>query len=299
MTRPEDTNQTDLIAGYVLGDLSPEEADQLRQTLAEAPADSQAVKSFEEALALLPYALSTVEPSPHLKGKILSAATRSTTSPAAIPAASPAALPAVEPSHLKAIPSNVISIAPPRQRQWQRLIPAISTGIAAVAIAALSFNQIQLGRQSQQTVALQQQLKDTNTELMRLRSELQANQATVAVLSDPNTQVQALIGTMPNPANSRLVTARMLVKPGNRQVTLVAQNLPKLSAAQIYRLWSIADTSAAPMYCGEFRQDNSGTAQWTAPDAACTKNPAQMIITLDAPGDPITSAGPLVMKSFS
>ena len=287
MTRPDDTNQTDLIAGYVLGDLSPEEADRLRQTLAEAPADSQEVKSFEEAFALLPYALPSVEPSPHLKGKILSAATRSTAEPVA------------ESSRLKAIPSNVISIASPRQRQWQRLLPAISTGIAAVAIAALSFNQVQLGKQSQQTVALQQQLKDNNTELARLRSELQANQATVAVLSDPNTQVQALIGTMPNPTDKRLATARMLVKPGDRQVTLVAQDLPKLSAEQIYRLWSIADTSAAPMYCGEFRQDDSGTAQWIAPDAACTQNPSQMIVTLDAPGDPITSAGPLVMKSFS
>ena len=52
------------------------------------------------------------------------------------------------------------------------------------------------------------------------------------MLSDPDTQVQALIGTMPNPANSRLATARMLVKPGDRQVTLVAQNLPKLPAEQ-------------------------------------------------------------------
>ena len=153
--------------------------------------------------------------------------------------------------------------------------------------------------QPDRTAALQQQLKDTNTELARLRSELQANQAAVAVLSDPSTQVQALVGTMPNPTDKRLATARMLMKPGDRQVTLVAQNLPKLPAEQIYRLWSVADTSAAPMYCGEFRQDDSGTAQWTAPDAACTKNPAQMIVTLDAPGDPITSAGPLVMKSFS
>ena len=131
--------------------MSPEEADQLRQTLAEAPADSKDVKSFEEALALLPYALSTAEPSPHLKGKILSAAARSIAEPVAKPTVRQNQLQILH--VLRAIPSNVIPMAPPRQHRWQRLIPAISTGIAAIAVAALSFNQIQQGQQSQQTAA--------------------------------------------------------------------------------------------------------------------------------------------------
>lgn len=281
MTRPtNDKNPTDLISGYVLGDLSPEEAVHLRQALAEDPARAEELKSFEEAFSLLPYDLPIVEPSAQLKDKILSAASHQTTEAAAAPP-----------------PANVVPMAPLRQRHWRRWIPAISTGIAAIAVAAFGLNQMQLSQQSQQTVALQQQLKTTNTELTRLRNELKANRETVAQLSNPNTQVQTLVGSVPNPTDSRLPTARLLVKPGDSEVTLVARDLPKLSEKQIYRLWSVADTAAPPLYCGQFRQNDSGTAQWIAPDAICTKQPLKVIITLDAPDDPTTSAGPLVMQS--
>lgn len=275
MTQPtNDTNRTDLIAGYVLNDLSREEAVRLRQLLAEDPACSEEVKSFEEAFSLLPYNLPMVEPSPRLKGNILRAATRPTPEPAAKPQ-----------------PSNVLPIAPQRQRRWRGRIPAISTSIAAIALAALGLNLIQLSQRSQQ-------LQATNTELTQLRNELKANQSTIAQLSNPDTQVQTLIGSVPNPTNSRLPTARLLIKPGDPEVTLVAQDLPKLSADQIYRLWSVTDTSSPPEYCGQFRQNAEGTARWVTPTPICTTQSAKFVITLDAPEDPITSAGPLVMQSI-
>ena len=265
MTRPTDgTDPTDLIAGNVLDDLTPEEAARLRQIIEEDPGCAEAAQSFEAAFSLLPYGSPTVEPSTRLKEKILSAASRSSTV-----SASP---------NLTVISSNEIEPAIARPRRWRRWMPAISTGIAAVAVAALGFNHI---------------------ELTRLRNELQASQKTAALLSNLDTQVQSLVGTVPSSTNQQSPTARLLAQPGDRQVTLVTQDLPKLSEEQIYRLWSIADTSAPPLYCGQFRQDDSGTAQWNVPDAACTKQPLQVIITLDAPNDPITSAGPLVMQSLS
>jgi len=283
MTRPtDDPNQTDLVAGYILDDLTPEEVTRLNQALAETPALYEEIASFGEAFSLIPYDMPIVEPSARLKDKIISAASHS------IARTSPE-LP----------PSNVVPIASPRRRSWKRWIPVISTGIAAVAVTALGLNQIQFSRQSQQTVALQQQLEAKNTELERLRSQLQTNQGAIALLSQPDTQVYSLVGATSNPKNSRLATARLLAKPGNVTITLVAQDLPKLPNNQIYRLWSVAKPSAAPMYCGQFRQDDSGTAQWVAPNVACTKNPSQLLITLDAPTDPITSAGPLVMRSLS
>lgn len=280
MTRfTHDPNQIDLVAGYILNDLSPEEEARLNQALAEAPHLYQEITSFREAFSLLSYEMPISEPSASLKDKIISAASQSAD-------ASPAPR-----------PSNVVPLASSRRRRWKRWIPAISTGIAAVAVTAFGLNQVQLNRQSQQTVALQKQLENTNTELNRLRSELQANQATIARLSQPNTQVYALVGATSNPKNNRRATAQLLAKPGDPNVTLVAQDLPKLPNNQVYRLWSVATPTAAPTYCGQFRQDNSGTAQWVAPSAACTKNPLKFLVTLDAPTDPITSAGPLVMRS--
>ncbi|MGC1395931.1 MAG: anti-sigma factor [Coleofasciculaceae cyanobacterium] len=279
MSPTDDSNQTDLVAGYILDDLTPEEVAALNQALAETPALYEEIASFSEAFSLIPYDMPIVEPSANLKHKIISAASHSSTG-------------TIEPLH-----ANVVPIASPRRRTRKRWIPAISTGIAAAAVTALGLNQIQLSRQSQQTVALQQQLEATNTELKRLKSELQANQGAIARLSQPDTQVYSLVGAKSNPNNNRRATARLFAKPGNVTVTLVAQNLPKLPDTKIYRLWSVAKPSATPMYCGQFHQNDSGTAQWVAPNVACTKKPSQLLITLDSPNDPITSAGPLVMRS--
>lgn len=277
-----DPDRTDLVAGYILDDLSPEEAARLNQALAESPQLYEEIESFQEAFSLLPYDMPILEPSARLKDKILSAASQPITGAS------------LESSH-----DNVVPLANPSHRSWKRWIPAISTSIAAIAVIALGINQVLLGRQFQQTAALQQQLEATNTELKRLKSELQANQATIARLSEPNTQVFSLVGATSNPKNGRLATARLFAKPGDDTVTLVAQDLPKLSDNQIYRLWAVATPKSAPMYCGQFRQNDSGTAQWVAPNVACTLNPSQLLITLDAPSDPITSAGPLVMRSLS
>lgn len=285
MNRPtNEPNPTDLVAGYILDNLSPEETDRLNQALTETPTLHTEIAALGEAFSLLPYAMPTLTPSKHLKSKILSAATQSKRPPIDVTATNPK-------------PSNVVPINSARRRQWNQWIPAISTGIAAVATVALGLNQLQLSRQSQQTVALQQKLDTTNTELTRLRSELQTSQRTIALSTRPGTQTYAL--TSASPKNTPSATAQIFTKPGDRTIAIIAQDLPKIRDNQIYRLWAVANPKTSPMYCGEFRQNDSGTAQWIAPNAACTQTPSQLLITLDAPTDPTTSAGPLVMKSLS
>jgi hypothetical protein len=281
MTRPTDNpNPIDLVAGYILDDLSPEEAARLNQALAETPTLQREIVAFGEAFALIPYDMPLQAPSAGLKAKILSAATQS-----------------IAPSQAT-LASNVVPIGSAR-RTWQRWIPAISTGIAAVAIAALGLNQIQLSQQSQQTIALQQKLDAMSTELASVQRELKADQDTIALLNQPDVQMYALTGATAKQQNSRLARARIIAKPGDRKVTIVATALPKLQNNQIYRLWAVAAPAAAPTYCGQFRQDDSGKAQWDAPSAACTQKPLQLMITLDGPTDPTTAAGPLVMQTLS
>jgi anti-sigma-K factor RskA len=275
MTRStQDPNSTDLVAGYILDDLSPEEADRLNQALAKTPALHREVAAFGEAFSLIPYDMPLLEPSANLKAKILSAASGSIANPATPQ-------------------SNVV---PMPRRNWKRWIPAISTGIAAAAVAALGLNQIQLSQQSQQAIALNQKLNDMNTKLELLQRELKASRETIAIVSKAQKYDLAAAS---NPDSNRGAKAQIFAKPGDRTVTLMAQSLPKLPNNQIYRLWAVATPKAVPTYCGQFRQDDSGTAQWDAPNAACTNKPLQLMITLDGPSDPTTSAGPVVMQSFS
>jgi Anti-sigma-K factor rskA len=280
MIRPtDDPNQTDLVAGYILEDLSPEEVVQLNQALAEDPTLHQEIGSFGEAFSSLSYDLPILEPSARLKDKIISAASHS-----------------IPDQNLASSRSKVAPLSSLGQRSWKRWIPAIGIGFAATVMAALGLNQIQLSQQLQQAAVSQQQLQAMKTEVERLRNELQANQGAIELLSQPDTQMYSLMGTT-DPNSGRISKARLLTRPGTVAVTLVAQDLPKLPNNQIYRLWAVATPTAAPMYCGQFRQNDRGTAQWVAPNVACTKTPKQLLITLDAPTDPTTAAGPLVMKS--
>jgi Anti-sigma-K factor rskA len=306
MTRPtRDPNPTDLIAGYILDDLSPEEEAHLNQVLAETPSLHQEIAALGEAFSLLPYDMPIVAPSAGLKAKIINAASQSISQPTSESMAdTERSTPRSNVVPMVSDRSRSVSIGEPAvigapRRRWQQWLPAISTGIAAVAVAALGWNQVQLSRQSEQTIALQQQMAATNAELARLRSELEASRGTIALLTRPGTQIYALTGATSNPQNGQLATAKLVAKPGDRAVTIVAHDLPKLSNKQVYRLWAVAKPAAALMYCGQFRQDDQGTAQWDAPDVACTKKPLQLMITLDDPSDPTTSAGPLVMQTLS
>jgi Anti-sigma-K factor rskA len=285
MTPPtNDSNQTDLVAGYILDDLSPEESTSLDRALAELPGLQAEIASFQEAFALLPYDMPMMTPSARLKDKIISTARQSINQP-------------IADTTPEALRSNVVTpVATPRKRPWQRWIPAIGGGITALVAIAFGLNQ--LSSQSQQMASLQQQLTAKNNELERLRSELQANQGAISLLSQPDAQMYALIGATSNPINGRIATARIVTKPGNFTMALFAHDLPKLSNNQVYRLWSVAKPSATPLYCGQFRQDDQGTAKWISPNMACAKNPTQLLITLDAPTDPVTSAGPLVMRTL-
>jgi uncharacterized membrane-anchored protein YhcB (DUF1043 family) len=287
MTRPTDNpNPTDLVAGYILDDLSPEEAARLNQALAETPALHGEIAAFGEAFALLPYDMPLQAPAAGLKAKILSAASQSIN-------------PSIANTSSAKPPTNVVPIGTARRRNWQQWIPAISTGIAAIAVATIGLNQVQLSRQSQQTIALQQQLDATNTKLESLQRELKSSQSTIAILTQPGSQTYALAAKTANPKNGQLATAQLVARPGDRTVTIVAHALPKLQNNQVYRLWAATATAAKPLYCGQFRQDDSGTAQWDAPNAACTQKPLQLMITLDGPTDPTTAAGPLVMQTLS
>ncbi len=64
----------ELIAGYVLGNLSSEEAEELRQLLTEHPKLSAEIHRLQEVLELMPYALPEVDPPQHLRSAILEAA---------------------------------------------------------------------------------------------------------------------------------------------------------------------------------------------------------------------------------
>ncbi|MBM0741668.1 anti-sigma factor [Phormidium sp. CLA17] len=64
----------ELMAGYVLGNLTPEEAEELQQLLATHPELGEEMHSLQEVLAAMPYALPEVQPAPAVRSRILTTA---------------------------------------------------------------------------------------------------------------------------------------------------------------------------------------------------------------------------------
>lgn len=73
MTAPSSEQIEQLMAGYVLGDLSPEETEELNQLLTENPQLATEIQGLQETFELIPYALPEVEPPSHLRAAILEA----------------------------------------------------------------------------------------------------------------------------------------------------------------------------------------------------------------------------------
>lgn len=70
---PSPEHLEELVAGYVLGNLCSEEAEEFKQLLAEKPELIQQVNQLQEVLGLLPYALPKIRPPQHLRSVIVEA----------------------------------------------------------------------------------------------------------------------------------------------------------------------------------------------------------------------------------
>ncbi|MBW4551688.1 MAG: anti-sigma factor [Aphanocapsa sp. GSE-SYN-MK-11-07L] len=146
-----------LTAGYVLDDLSPEEAAQFEQLLRQQPELNSNVAFLQEALATVPYDLPQVAPPPRLRHQILQAI--QTPEPQPVPASQP---------------PEVIALAGHQRRiTWGWL----AGGIAALVAIAAGLDNLRLRESLQmaergnaeKTESLAQILQHPNSKLVSLK----------------------------------------------------------------------------------------------------------------------------------
>ncbi len=200
-----------------------------------------------------------LEPSTHLRGRILEAVradatVRGTTQQA-------------EDGHRRS-PSNVV---PPKQSpKWSsaQTWGAIAAGVVLTGLVATLFVLWKQNREARQELAgLTAQVRDTQQQLIQQRQVME-------IVTAPGTRLKELTGTREMPG-----AHAMIAYDKNGRAVLMAQGLPPPPAGKAYQLWFIA--GGKPMPGRVFATDASGAGTLNDQVPAEALGDAVFAITLE------------------
>jgi anti-sigma-K factor RskA len=235
----------ELLAEYVLGNLTPEEIAQVQELLEHHPDLQIELNRLQSTLAMMPLALPATAPSPQLEARILQAA---------------------EAEGAATIHAGAKSkgLAKLPIWQWGGAIAAViiaSLGVATYKLHhQLAATQLENERLNQQLSTVQATLEQIrNHELATTRQQLSRYQEAVNLLRQPNNRFLTLKGTSPKLKSS----GSLVMVPTKGSAMLVLRNVDPVSAGKVYRLWAIVD--GQKVACGDFKPNDQGDVFWEVP----------------------------------
>jgi hypothetical protein len=264
-----------LLAGYILGDLTPKEAAQVTQLLEHSPDLLTELHQLQSTLAVLSLSLPVACLPQQLEARILQAAQ-------------------AEDFPTAHSPAKQIRQSRPRPWKW-------GIAIAAVMIAGLgsetyrlhqklAMSQLENRRLYQQMATLQATLGQIRqNEVSTTRQELSRYQEAVNLLRQPNNRFLTLKGTGSTVQSS----GSLVLVPTKDSAILVLRDVALLSEGKVYRLWALVN--GQKVSCADFKPNAQGEVflqlalnQWggttevvvtVEPDRAMSMPVGEMVIT--------------------
>ena len=212
-----------LLPFYVLDALSDEERQLVESYLAEHPEARQQVEEMHASASTLPYAISPVEPPPHVKEALMRRVTAE---------AEGRARPAV-------------SDRPARRGiRLDDIFRVLSLGAAAIAVIWAFVLNAQVGRLQAAISALNQQVSAQSQSLDELVRNLpQTEESEVVTVSLKSTDAQ------------QRALGQLIANPNDKSAVIVISGLPPLEAGKTYQVWLIGE---APVSAGLLTVDENG-----------------------------------------
>jgi anti-sigma-K factor RskA len=208
----------DALAGYALGSLSPQEAEQVSAHVNSCPDCARELSQLLEQTAFLAEGFAVVEPPAELRAQVM-----------------------------RRLPTRISSVVSlPQKAPPTRLSPWLGLAVAAVICLLLG----QLWRVSTRLNDLSGQLEAAHVTVEGLRGQVTSLQAQVSSQEQVLARVESpksRILTLKGPGQGE---ARLIYAPGSGSGTLLA-NLAPLPPNQVYELWLIAGKK--PVGFGVFR----------------------------------------------
>lgn len=262
----------DLIAGYVLGDLSSNEMAEVQQYLANNPEAQHEVTELQATLNLLPLSLpEDAVPPVALNAKLLESAM-----------ATPQ-----QAQKAEDVPAPVVSLQ--SRKQWQS--PLTWGAIAATfAAALLGFQNLQLRNELQFVQQQSERLAAIEAQLATAKADVTEYQEVISMLRLPENRLLALSGASGFTETS---SGSVIIAPQSNWAMLTLQNLPEPPAGKAYQLWAIAN--GEKVYCVEFKPDETGQVLVEIPVGNWAATP-MVSITLEDEGTIPTETSEMVMN---
>jgi len=254
-----------------LGALDGEERDAFAAHSAACAGCKTELTSHEAVAARLAQATLAVEPSLHLRPRLLAM---------------------VDPSRPAGEPSRPASGAARRLRPGV-VFPAFAAAAAlvlGVEVLTMRAERDEAIRAAEQAHEAAQGAAERESMLRRLGQELVSHQRALgAVLAHPDTRVTELKGLQAAPA----ARGRVVWNPGSRAALLAAAGLDAAPAGRAYQVWVIARSEPTP--AGVFQVDADGHALFSMPALAETSAVTTFAVTLE-PADGVPApTGPMVL----
>jgi anti-sigma factor RsiW len=218
--------RSELLAGYVLGDLSTAEQAMVEEYLSTHPTAQQELQDLQNAWMLLPLALPEVRPSEQLRARIMQGAT--------------------DAGAAKSLVEN---------RRSHRYLNGLWVLLGLAVAGAIGGLGGQNYRLQQQMAAVQKQQQQMAQELDRSRQQValarQEAQEQRTILSRADTRFLPVKAMGKSAASGTLLLA-----PVKTKAFLNLQKVPALPTGKVYRIWAVKANGESD--CGYFLPDAQG-----------------------------------------
>jgi Anti-sigma-K factor rskA len=215
----------ELLAGYVLGDLTSSEITVVEAYLAAHPEQQAEVASLMLPLDLLSLTLPTDNPPALLRSQILQQAAAETV----------------------VTKKSIEQFAAKSRQSWSSLRSLIA-GMGLLLLAGLGWNNYQL---SHELATVKQDLKTIQVASNKLKP--QDNLALVSLLQQPNNRFLTLKNME---GKTGMGMGSLIMVPNKSSALLALQQIKPLPPGQVYRMWAIMGDEE--MNCADFLPDANG-----------------------------------------
>lgn len=267
---------SDLLAGYALGALEPDERDFIARNLPRRPAWRRELETYREVANQLAYAPEAIDVPIRARAAVLAQIDAIESD---IPIGSNVAWNATLPA--------LLSVEPQTQPGgWPRRLPRIAMTVAVPAIVvAIIF--------AMYTVIMHDQFSEQQDELAAYQ-EVQGNTVEVLTSDSQSQRVIELVETRQAP----LARGRLFIDYHANSAMLVARDLPRLPDDQTYVVWMVIDTVANEFArVGVLEVNETGTGQLIINPPDAFDRYLTVTVTREDENDTHKPSGPEVMAA--